>query len=77
MLEPLVLLRAYDYMCMGFVLLTFTDTYRYWQSIYFSLQVLVMSLLLLGRVLALKSPRKPRNTKEEKAEAKQENRLQE
>ncbi|NP_001088606.1 lysophospholipid acyltransferase 7 [Xenopus laevis] len=70
-------MRAYDYMCMGFVLLTFTDTYRYWQSIYFSVHVLAISLFLLGRVLALKSPRRPRNTKEEKAEAKQENRLQE
>ncbi|CAH2319175.1 lysophospholipid acyltransferase 7 [Pelobates cultripes] len=67
-------MRAYDYMCMGFVLLTFSDTVRYWQSIYFSVHVLAVLLLILGRVLVMKAPRGPKNVKEkEEAKKKSEN----
>ncbi|XP_063798941.1 lysophospholipid acyltransferase 7 [Pseudophryne corroboree] len=59
-------MRAYDYMCMGFVLLTFSDTVRYWRSIYFSIHVLAVFFLILGRVLAVMTPQVPRKSKEEK-----------
>ncbi|KAG8433866.1 hypothetical protein GDO86_012291 [Hymenochirus boettgeri] len=65
-------MRAYDYMCMGFVLLTFGDTYHYWQSIYFTVHVVAIALLILGHVLAMKNPPSPRDTRGEKMETKQE-----
>uniref|UniRef100_A0A8C5R0X6 Leukocyte receptor cluster member 4 n=1 Tax=Leptobrachium leishanense TaxID=445787 RepID=A0A8C5R0X6_9ANUR len=58
-------MRAYDYMCMGFVLLTFSDTVRYWHSIYYLVHVLAVILLIVGRILALKAPRRPKDPKEE------------
>ncbi|XP_068097321.1 lysophospholipid acyltransferase 7 [Hyperolius riggenbachi] len=66
-------MRAYDYMCMGFVLLTFSDTVRYWRAIYFSIHVLAIFFLILGRVLAARAPKVPRNSKEQKQEVKKEN----
>ncbi|KAJ7313986.1 hypothetical protein JRQ81_005843 [Phrynocephalus forsythii] len=47
-------MRAYDYMCMGFVLLTFEDTVRYWSSIYYCIHVVAVAFLLLGNVLAVR-----------------------
>nr|XP_060636385.1 lysophospholipid acyltransferase 7 [Anolis sagrei ordinatus] len=44
-------MRAYDYMCMGFVLLTFEDTVRYWSSIYFCIHGAALAFFLLGKVL--------------------------
>ncbi|XP_075696004.1 membrane-bound acylglycerophosphatidylinositol O-acyltransferase MBOAT7 isoform X1 [Rhinoderma darwinii] len=57
-------MRAYDYMCMGFVLLTFSDTVRYWRSIYFAIHVVAVFFLVVGRVLSMTAPRSPRNRKE-------------
>ncbi|KAM8927431.1 membrane-bound acylglycerophosphatidylinositol O-acyltransferase MBOAT7 [Pelodytes ibericus] len=65
-------MRAYDYMCMGFVLLTFSDTVRYWRSIYFSVHVLAVVLLIAGRVLSMKAPRGPKPVRENE-EAKKDN----
>nr|XP_016851537.1 PREDICTED: lysophospholipid acyltransferase 7 [Anolis carolinensis] len=47
-------MRAYDYMCMGFVLLTFEDTVRYWSSIYFCIHGAALAFLLLGKVLGFR-----------------------
>lgn len=44
-------MRAYDYMCMGFVLLSFQDTVHYWHSVYFCIHGLAVALLLLAKVL--------------------------
>ncbi|KAM5132011.1 lysophospholipid acyltransferase 7 isoform 1-T2 [Mantella aurantiaca] len=66
-------MRAYDYMCMGFVLLTFSDTVRYWRSIYFAIHILAIFFIILGRVLALRAPSVSRNNKREKEEHKKEN----
>ncbi|KAL2084901.1 hypothetical protein ACEWY4_020419 [Coilia grayii] len=44
-------MRAYDYMCMGFVLLRADDTINYWSSIYFSIHLVALACILLGRVL--------------------------
>uniref|UniRef100_A0A3Q2NUB5 Leukocyte receptor cluster member 4 n=1 Tax=Fundulus heteroclitus TaxID=8078 RepID=A0A3Q2NUB5_FUNHE len=44
-------MRAYDYMCMGFVLLKASDTIDYWSSIYFTMHVVAVGCLLVGRVL--------------------------
>lgn len=44
-------MRAYDYMCMGFVLLTFEDTVRYWSSIYYCIHVAALMFIVLGNVL--------------------------
>ncbi|XP_028836606.1 membrane-bound acylglycerophosphatidylinositol O-acyltransferase mboat7 [Denticeps clupeoides] len=44
-------MRAYDYMCMGFVLLKAGDTVHYWSSIYFIVHVTAVGCLVLGRVV--------------------------
>lgn len=51
-------MRAYDYMCMGFVLLSMADTLRYWASIYFWVHFLALACLGLGLVLGGGSPSK-------------------
>ncbi|XP_039191005.1 lysophospholipid acyltransferase 7-like isoform X3 [Crotalus tigris] len=47
-------MRAYDYMCMGFVLLTFEDTIHYWSSVYYCIHVGAVVFLILGTVLGAK-----------------------
>ncbi|EHH59888.1 hypothetical protein EGM_10107 [Macaca fascicularis] len=49
-------MRAYDYMCMGFVLLSLADTLRYWASIYFCIHFLALAALGLGLALGGGSP---------------------
>lgn len=49
-------MRAYDYMCMGFVLLSLGDTLRYWASIYFCIHILALGALGLGLALGGGSP---------------------
>ncbi|XP_004648406.1 lysophospholipid acyltransferase 7 isoform X1 [Octodon degus] len=44
-------MRAYDYMCMGFVLLSMGSTLRYWASIYFCIHILALACLGLGLAL--------------------------
>lgn len=44
-------MRAYDYMCMGFVLLSMGSTLRYWASVYFCLHILALACLGLGLAL--------------------------
>lgn len=44
-------MRAYDYMCMGFVLLSLGDTLRYWASIYFCIHIVALVALGLGLAL--------------------------
>lgn len=44
-------MRAYDYMCMGFVLLKASDTINYWTSIYFAVHIIAVGCLVVGRVL--------------------------
>ncbi|XP_044303866.1 lysophospholipid acyltransferase 7 isoform X1 [Varanus komodoensis] len=50
-------MRAYDYMCMGFVLLTFEDTIRYWSSIYYCIHVAALGFFLLGKMLGVQRER--------------------
>lgn len=44
-------MRAYDYMCMGFVLLKASDTINYWASIYFTMHVIAVCCIIVGRAL--------------------------
>lgn len=44
-------MRAYDYMCMGFVLLKASDTINYWMSIYFTMHVIAVGCIIVGKVL--------------------------
>ncbi|XP_054848757.1 lysophospholipid acyltransferase 7-like isoform X1 [Eublepharis macularius] len=44
-------MRAYEYACMGFELLTFEDTMRYWSSIYYCIHVGAVAFFLLGKLL--------------------------
>lgn len=44
-------MRAYDYMCMGFVLLKASDTINYWMSIYFIMQIIAVCCIIVGKVL--------------------------
>ena len=51
-------MRGFDYMCMGFLLLTLDATIAYWKSIYFSGHIFVLGFIFIG--LAFK-PRKTKN----------------
>lgn len=44
-------MRAYDYMCMGFVLLKASDTMDYWMSVYFVVHVVAVCCIVVGRAL--------------------------
>ncbi|XP_046883440.1 lysophospholipid acyltransferase 7 [Hypomesus transpacificus] len=61
-------MRAYDYMCMGFVLLKASDTINYWSSIYFIIHVIAVGCILLGRVTKGEKREGKRVEKEEKVE---------
>lgn len=43
-------MRAYDYMCMAFVLLSGSDTINYWSSIYFIVHIIALLCIILGRI---------------------------
>lgn len=58
-------MRAYDYMCMGFVLLKASDTINYWTSIYFIMHIIAVCCIVVGRVLGGKREGR-RGEKEEK-----------
>ncbi|XP_061101750.1 lysophospholipid acyltransferase 7 [Conger conger] len=58
-------MRAYDYMCMGFVLLGFWDTIHYWTTIYFCIHVIALGCILLGKALMVKKVKKDEKLKEE------------
>lgn len=62
--------RQFDYMSMGFLLLTKEKTFRYWHGIYFCMHGFVSLLIILALVLKLIMPRtkhskKPTNKQEE------------
>ena len=59
--------RAYDYMCMGFLMLSYERTIKYWKSIYFLLHLVYVFLLLLGLVLKTISPIHSRMDKDVRA----------
>ncbi len=44
-------MRAYDYMCMGFVLLKASDTIYYWSSIYFIIHIIAVVCIGVGQVM--------------------------
>ncbi|XP_006000687.1 lysophospholipid acyltransferase 7 [Latimeria chalumnae] len=64
-------MRAYDYMCMGFVLLTYSDTIRYWRAIYFAIHAVAVVCLLLGTGLHQATAR-PKRDGDSKAEGRRE-----
>lgn len=41
-------MRSFDYTCMGFLLLGFSETLRYWQSIYFIVHIYVAIFIVIG-----------------------------
>eukprot|EP00105_Crassostrea_gigas_P023407 XP_011443224.1 PREDICTED: lysophospholipid acyltransferase 7 [Crassostrea gigas] len=49
-------MRAFDYMCMGFLLLRLDYTLRYWKSIYFLGHVVTVLFLIIGMLVKKKSP---------------------
>ncbi|XP_018590639.1 lysophospholipid acyltransferase 7 isoform X1 [Scleropages formosus] len=61
-------MRAYDYMCMGFVLLSFRDTVNYWTSIYFCIHVIALACIGLGKALKGKGEKRERKSDKEKEE---------
>lgn len=62
-------MRAYDYMCMGFVLLKASDTINYWTSIYFIIHIIAVCCIVVGRVLKRGKREARGQDKEEKREA--------
>ncbi|XP_065154385.1 lysophospholipid acyltransferase 7 [Paramisgurnus dabryanus] len=44
-------MRAYDYMCMGFVLLKASDTINYWSSIYFVIHIIAVVCIGVGQIM--------------------------
>ncbi|XP_058874350.1 lysophospholipid acyltransferase 7 [Acipenser ruthenus] len=67
-------MRAYDYMCMGFVLLSWGDTLRYWGSVYYCIQVVALLCIVLGQGLGKGRGGEQREKKggEEKQEGREE-----
>lgn len=62
-------MRAYDYMCMGFVLLKAGDTLHYWSSIYFIIHAIALLCIAVGRVVGgVKKDRKREDEIRGKAE---------
>ncbi|XP_035527486.1 lysophospholipid acyltransferase 7 [Morone saxatilis] len=61
-------MRAYDYMCMGFVLLKASDTIHYWTSIYFIMHIIAVCCIVVGRALKGGKREGRRGDKEEKRE---------
>lgn len=55
-------MRGFDYMCMGFLLLRFDITLRYWSSIYFIGHIVTLFFIIISKVL------KPKRRKEDKTE---------
>ena len=51
-------MRSLEYMCMGFLLLTFYDTVRYWGSIYFVGHICLVIFICIGLMF------KPRHKRE-------------
>ena len=49
-----VKMRAFDYMSMGFLLLSFEDTMKYWSSIHYACHIWTAVLIVIG---ALFSPK--------------------
>ncbi|GFR90334.1 lysophospholipid acyltransferase 7 [Elysia marginata] len=43
-------MRGFDYMCMGFLLLKFGSTLRYWYSVYFVVHFAVVFLFVVGKI---------------------------
>lgn len=46
-------MRTFDYMCMGFLLLSLNDTLRYWQSVYFIYHVVIVVFIVVGYVVQM------------------------
>uniref|UniRef100_A0A8C7M234 Leukocyte receptor cluster member 4 n=1 Tax=Oncorhynchus mykiss TaxID=8022 RepID=A0A8C7M234_ONCMY len=61
-------MRAYDYMCMGFVLLKASDTVHYWTSIYFIIHIIALACILFGRLMKGGKRERKKSEKEEKIE---------
>jgi len=55
-------MRGFDYNCMGFVLLTYDATIRYWHSIYFIVHIFIVLFIAIGTIFA---PKKERSKKVE------------
>ena len=51
--------RAFDYMCMGFLLLSYHDTVRYWSSIYYFTHIYIVIFIIIGYVCKPKRTKKP------------------
>ena len=56
--------RLFDYMSMGFILLDYESTIRFWKSVYFIGHVFCVVFIVLGYVLCKLFP-KPKSKKEE------------
>lgn len=62
-------MRCFEYMCMGFLLLSLQDTLRYWQSIYFLWHIVIVIFIVIGSISQMKH-RKTRECADHKVSAK-------
>ena len=53
-------MRGFDYNCMGFLLLKLDATLRYWKSIYFAGHLVILAFYIIGTVVAMMRPKKPK-----------------
>lgn len=44
-------MRAYDYVCVGFLLRSFEGTIRYWSSVYYCVHAGALSFLVVGTAM--------------------------
>ena len=54
-------MRGFDYMCMGFLLLKFGSTLRYWRSIYFAGHIVIAAFFLIGTAGKMLKPKRRDN----------------
>ncbi|KAM3822486.1 lysophospholipid acyltransferase 7-like isoform 3-T3 [Vipera latastei] len=62
-------MRAYDYVCVGFLLRSFEGTIRYWNSVYYCVHVGALSFFVAGKAMgALRNRDSPKGKDDQKRE---------
>lgn len=55
-------MRGFDYNCMGFLLLGFYSTLRYWWSVFFIIHFLTAFLFLFGNAVIMFKPKRTKTS---------------
>ncbi|XP_041362326.1 lysophospholipid acyltransferase 7-like [Gigantopelta aegis] len=58
-------MRGFDYMCMGFLLLSYKSTIKYWMSIYFLGHIVIVMFLIIGNAARYLWPKRTKLDKKD------------